>query len=147
MPNRFDNWFVLKNIFDVGRGFHKPGQNLPCGWIKVDIQYSEPFNVNCFRPIWWYKYNVLLTISHFRVKGALDAFNKIVAESGVKGLYRGVIPNVQRAALVNMGGKHIFLKKSCDELQWRATFFFRFSMNIFFISIYWCLYFYFLAML
>ncbi|XP_065921115.1 mitochondrial uncoupling protein 4 isoform X2 [Magallana gigas] len=38
-----------------------------------------------------------------RVKGALDAFNKIVAESGVKGLYRGVIPNVQRAALVNMG--------------------------------------------
>lgn len=67
--------------------------------------------------------NVLLTISHFRVKGALDAFNKIVAESGVKGLYRGVIPNVQRAALVNMGGKHIFPVKSCDELQCRATLF------------------------
>ncbi|XP_061191886.1 mitochondrial uncoupling protein 4-like [Saccostrea echinata] len=38
-----------------------------------------------------------------RVKGFFDAFQKIVAESGVKGLYRGVVPNVQRAALVNMG--------------------------------------------
>ncbi|XP_048762503.1 mitochondrial uncoupling protein 4-like [Ostrea edulis] len=38
-----------------------------------------------------------------RVKGSFDAFQKIVAESGVKGLYRGVVPNVQRAALVNMG--------------------------------------------
>lgn len=114
----------MKNILDVGQGLiYKPGKNLPCGWIKVDFHYSEPFNVNCFRPIWWYKYNVLLTISHFRVKGALDAFNKIVAESGVKGLYRGVIPNVQRAALVNMGGKHIFPVKSCDELQCRATLF------------------------
>nr|XP_022319822.1 mitochondrial uncoupling protein 4-like [Crassostrea virginica] len=35
-----------------------------------------------------------------RVKGTMDAFNKIVAESGVKGLYRGVVPNVQRAAYV-----------------------------------------------
>lgn len=49
------------------------------------------------------------------MKGALDAFNKIVAESGVKGLYRGVVPNVQRAALVNMGGKHVFPMKSSNE--------------------------------
>jgi hypothetical protein len=41
---------------------------------------------------------------YFRVKGSFDAFKKIVAESGIKGLYRGVVPNVQRAALVNMGG-------------------------------------------
>lgn len=75
------------------------------------------------------------------MKGALDAFNKIVAESGVKGLYRGVIPNVQRAALVNMGGKHIFPVKSCDELQCRATLFSDFHTYIL------MLYFYFLAML
>lgn len=137
----------MKNILDVGRGLiYKPGKNLPCGWIKVDFHYSEPFNVNCFRPIWRYNYNVLLTISHFRVKGALDAFNKIVAESGVKGLYRGVIPNVQRAALVNMGGKHIFPVKSCDELQCRATLFSEFYGYLFHTYIL-MLYFYFLAML
>lgn len=72
------------------------------------------------------------------MKGALDAFNKIVAESGVKGLYRGVIPNVQRAALVNMGGKHIFPVKSCDELQCYGYLFHTYILM---------LYFYFLAML
>ncbi|KAK3090378.1 hypothetical protein FSP39_011327 [Pinctada imbricata] len=38
-----------------------------------------------------------------RVSGAADAFKKIISESGPKGLYRGWVPNVQRAALVNMG--------------------------------------------
>lgn len=134
----------MKNILDVGRGLiYKPGKNLPCGWIKVDFHYSEPFNVNCFRPIWRYKYNVLLTISHFRVKGALDAFNKIVAESGVKGLYRGVIPNVQRAALVNMGGKHIFPVKSYNAEQHYFQIFYGYLFHTYILM----LYFYFLAML
>lgn len=32
IPNRFDKWFVMKNILDVGRGLiYKPGKNLPCG--------------------------------------------------------------------------------------------------------------------
>jgi len=38
-----------------------------------------------------------------RVDGMVDAFNKIVAEAGVLGLWRGCWPNVQRAALVNLG--------------------------------------------
>jgi len=38
-----------------------------------------------------------------RVQGTMDAFNKIVAQSGVLGLWRGCWPNVQRAALVNLG--------------------------------------------
>ena len=38
-----------------------------------------------------------------RVSGALDALSKIVAEAGVLGLWRGCWPNVQRAALVNLG--------------------------------------------
>lgn len=108
---------MVRNILDVRQGSCKLGENLSCWRIKVDLQYSEPFSVDCFRPIWQYKYNGLVTISHFRVKGALDAFNKIVAESGVKGLYRGVVPNVQRAALVNMGGKRIFPMKSYEELH------------------------------
>ena len=38
-----------------------------------------------------------------RVHGTLDAFKKILAQNGVKGLWRGCWPNVQRAALVNLG--------------------------------------------
>ncbi|CAH1739025.1 hypothetical protein AGLY_006979 [Aphis glycines] len=38
-----------------------------------------------------------------RVLSAAHAFKKIVSESGVRGLWKGSIPNVQRAALVNLG--------------------------------------------
>jgi len=38
-----------------------------------------------------------------RVKGMMDAFQKIVAQGGIAGLWRGCWPNVQRAALVNLG--------------------------------------------
>ncbi|KAH3871727.1 mitochondrial uncoupling protein 4-like [Dreissena polymorpha] len=38
-----------------------------------------------------------------RIHSCSHAFRLILAESGVKGLWRGWIPNVQRAALVNMG--------------------------------------------
>ncbi|MBA0874515.1 hypothetical protein Goshw_017852 [Gossypium schwendimanii] len=38
-----------------------------------------------------------------RYKGPFDAFNKIVAMEGLGGLWKGVLPNVQRAFLVNMG--------------------------------------------
>jgi len=37
------------------------------------------------------------------VSSAAHAFKKIVSESGVRGLWKGSIPNVQRAALVNLG--------------------------------------------
>lgn len=38
-----------------------------------------------------------------RYKGPFDAFNKIVAMEGLGGLWKGVLPNVERAFLVNMG--------------------------------------------
>jgi len=38
-----------------------------------------------------------------RVAGMTDAFRKILREGGVVGLWRGCWPNVQRAALVNLG--------------------------------------------
>lgn len=38
-----------------------------------------------------------------RYDGLADAFAKIVRAEGVAGLWRGVLPNVQRAFLVNMG--------------------------------------------
>jgi len=38
-----------------------------------------------------------------RVEGAADALRKIVAQGGILGLWRGCWPNVQRAALVNLG--------------------------------------------
>lgn len=38
-----------------------------------------------------------------RVHGTMDAFRKIVRQGGIIGLWRGCWPNVQRAALVNLG--------------------------------------------
>lgn len=38
-----------------------------------------------------------------RYSGPFDAFNKIILTEGVRGLWKGVFPNVQRAFLVNMG--------------------------------------------
>ncbi|XP_057875830.1 mitochondrial uncoupling protein 4 isoform X2 [Melospiza georgiana] len=39
-----------------------------------------------------------------RFRGVHHAFLKILSEGGVRGLWAGWVPNVQRAALVNMGG-------------------------------------------
>lgn len=38
-----------------------------------------------------------------RVHGAAHAFKEIVRRGGISGLWKGSIPNVQRAALVNLG--------------------------------------------
>lgn len=38
-----------------------------------------------------------------RVDGVVDAYKKVVSSSGYRGLWKGSIPNVQRAALVNLG--------------------------------------------
>ncbi|KAK7268599.1 hypothetical protein RIF29_21300 [Crotalaria pallida] len=38
-----------------------------------------------------------------RYSGPFDAFKKIVQAEGIQGLWKGVIPNIQRAFLVNMG--------------------------------------------
>lgn len=38
-----------------------------------------------------------------RVQNATDAFQQIVKRGGVRGLWKGSIPNVYRAALVNLG--------------------------------------------
>ncbi|XP_050297955.1 mitochondrial uncoupling protein 4 isoform X2 [Anthonomus grandis grandis] len=38
-----------------------------------------------------------------RVHGICDAFKKVWASGGVRGLWKGSVPNVQRAALVNLG--------------------------------------------
>lgn len=52
---------------------------------------------------------MLLLLSYFiilfytRVLSASHAFKKILSESGIRGLWKGSIPNVQRAALVNLG--------------------------------------------
>ncbi|KAG5237261.1 hypothetical protein OIU76_012038 [Salix suchowensis] len=38
-----------------------------------------------------------------RYSGPFDAFSKIIKEEGFVGLWKGVLPNIQRAFLVNMG--------------------------------------------
>lgn len=54
-----------------------------------------------------------------RVHSAAHAFRKIVRKGGVKGLWKGSIPNVHRAALVNLGdlttydyAKRLIMRKS-----------------------------------
>ncbi|CAH1793632.1 unnamed protein product [Owenia fusiformis] len=54
-----------------------------------------------------------------RVKSAWHAFRKILQQGGIKGLWKGWVPNVQRAALVNMGdlatydsAKHFILRNT-----------------------------------
>ena len=47
---------------------------------------------------------IFILMLPFRVHNVAHAFRTIVTESGVRGLWRGWVPNVQRAALVNMGG-------------------------------------------
>ncbi|KAG7460911.1 hypothetical protein MATL_G00203850 [Megalops atlanticus] len=57
-----------------------------------------------------------------RVHGVYHAFLKIISEGGVRGLWAGWVPNVQRAALVNLGDlttydtvKHFLLRNTSLE--------------------------------
>ncbi|MCL7028084.1 hypothetical protein MKW94_001498 [Papaver nudicaule] len=58
-----------------------------------------------------------------RYTGIFDALNKIVKTEGVGGLWRGVVPNMQRAFLVNMGElacydhakRFVIGKQVCDD--------------------------------
>ncbi|XP_055042411.2 mitochondrial uncoupling protein 4 [Misgurnus anguillicaudatus] len=54
-----------------------------------------------------------------RVNGVYHAFMKIITEGGIRGLWAGWVPNVQRAALVNLGDlmtydtvKHFLLRNT-----------------------------------
>lgn len=39
----------------------------------------------------------------YRVHGVADAFQKIVKNGGFRSLWKGSVPNIYRAALVNLG--------------------------------------------
>ena len=59
-----------------------------------------------------------------RVKNTWHAFNTIVKEGGVRGLWKGWVPNVQRAALVNLGGTRMLLSR------FRYLFFCKYMYNV-----------------
>lgn len=74
----------------------------PTDLVKVQMQMEGRRRLEGFPP---------------RVQSTWHAFTKILAEGGIRGLWKGWVPNVQRAALVNMGdlttydtSKHLILK-------------------------------------
>ncbi|CAG2173319.1 unnamed protein product [Oppiella nova] len=74
----------------------------PADLVKVQIQMEGKRRLQGMEP---------------RVHNARHAFAKIVKEGGVRGLWKGWAPNVQRAAFVNLGdlttydtAKHMILK-------------------------------------
>ncbi|KAF8703273.1 hypothetical protein HU200_032065 [Digitaria exilis] len=64
-----------------------------------------------------------------RYTGITDAFTKIIGGEGFRGLWKGVVPNAQRAFLVNMGeltcydqAKHLIIRKQiCDDNLYAHT--------------------------
>ncbi|KAG6514737.1 mitochondrial uncoupling protein 3-like [Zingiber officinale] len=64
-----------------------------------------------------------------RYAGGFDALRKIVQKEGFRGLWTGVVPNAQRAFLVNMGeltcydqAKHFIIRKGlCDDNTYAHT--------------------------
>uniref|UniRef100_A0ACD5URY0 Uncharacterized protein n=1 Tax=Avena sativa TaxID=4498 RepID=A0ACD5URY0_AVESA len=64
-----------------------------------------------------------------RYTGTLDAFTKIMRAEGLSGLWKGVVPNAQRAFLVNMGeltcydqAKHFIIRKQiCNDNLYAHT--------------------------
>lgn len=76
----------------------------PADLVKVQIQMEGKRRLMGLEP---------------RVRSTWHAFGKIVNEGGIRGLWKGSIPNVQRAALVNLGdlttydtAKHIILNNT-----------------------------------
>jgi len=84
------NGFSLWKKVVAGMGAGGIGQFMasPTDLIKTQIQMEGRRRLLGYEP---------------RVHGTIDAFRKIVAQAGVLGLWRGCWPNVQRAALVNLG--------------------------------------------
>lgn len=60
----------------------------PADLVKVHVQMEGRRRLLGFEP---------------RVQGTSDAFKQIVARGGISGLWKGSMPNVYRAALVNLG--------------------------------------------
>lgn len=51
-----------------------------------------------------YNYSIIICRVLNRIKSMNQAFKEIYQQSGVRGLWRGCVVNVQRAALVSLGG-------------------------------------------
>ncbi|XP_035695816.1 mitochondrial uncoupling protein 4-like, partial [Branchiostoma floridae] len=77
-------------------------------WIRDNVLGREP---DGSFPVWkaldvladFFCQLILSNFYKLQVRGTWHAFTKILAEGGIRGLWKGWVPNVQRAALVNMG--------------------------------------------
>ncbi|CAN8293618.1 unnamed protein product [Cochlearia groenlandica] len=76
----------------------------PADLVKVRMQADGRLAIQGLKP---------------RYSGPIEAFTKIIQSEGVKGLWKGVLPNIQRAFLVNMGelacydhAKHFVIEKN-----------------------------------
>ena len=96
----------LQNNFSAGCFVVRTPQEDSTLVIATILKIFRSCHVQCSSPVLWMFCIVLFCngYANFRVKGPWHAFSKIFREGGVRGLWKGWVPNVQRAALVNMGG-------------------------------------------
>lgn len=84
-----DNFVIWKSaICGVSAGALAQWMASPADLVKVQIQMEGKRRLLGLKP---------------RVHSAAHAFKEIVRRGGVRGLWKGSVPNVQRAALVNLG--------------------------------------------
>lgn len=80
--------------------------------MDLDSIYRQQKNFSITYVVLFLQFSVL-----FRYKGTFDAFQSILRESGIRGLWKGWVPNCQRAAIVCLGGVfvcvHVYVMLSC----------------------------------
>ncbi|RMX43930.1 hypothetical protein pdam_00011274 [Pocillopora damicornis] len=112
---RFPLWqsFIPRKSVIAGMSAGAFGQFIasPTDLVKVQMQMEGK--------------RVILEGRRPRVRNTVHAFSTIVRKHGVRGLWKGWAPNVQRAALVNMGDlttydtvKHLLLHHTSLEDNW-----------------------------
>ena len=86
----------------------------PTDLVKIKLQTEGKRILEGHKPRFFHEICLLIHHKDFhsfpRYKGTVDVFRSLLAEGGVLGLWKGWVPNCQRAAVVCLGGKIMHLQ-------------------------------------